>query len=227
MAFIKRAVLRTDSGAASEGEGGSQPSQQQQSSESLSAVSADVSDLMAPEKRKTLLFEPSVVSQSMIDFYVTKGYFAEGVCRPPGAELIPVPETGEVVVFKDFFTAGLRLPMDPIVPKLLEPFNVKLHHFTPNGIVALAKFLWVVRSFGGEVSVDAFCRLFQLHCQPRKVYVDDDSELSEVQNGCCTFVPRKPNKKDRSVKGYALNSLQEQVGGELVRILVLRQDWLP
>ena len=105
MAFIKRAVLCADSGPAPEGEvGGSQPSQQQQqSSESLSAVSADVSELMAPEKRKTLLFEPSVVSQSMIDFYVTKGYFAEGVCRPPGAELIPVPETGEVMVFKDFF----------------------------------------------------------------------------------------------------------------------------
>ena len=73
---------------------------------SLSAVSADVSELMAPEKRKTLLFEPSVVSQSTIDFYVSKGYFAEGVCRPPGAEVIPVPETGEVVVFKDFFYCG-------------------------------------------------------------------------------------------------------------------------
>ena len=69
MAFIKRAVLRADSGPTPEGEaGGSQSSQQQQSSESLSAVSADVSELMAPEKRKTLLFEPSVVSQSTIDF---------------------------------------------------------------------------------------------------------------------------------------------------------------
>src|SRR6185295_8229013 len=108
MAFIKRAVLRTDSGPASEGEaGGSQPSQQQQSSESLSAVSADVSELMAPEKRKTLLFEPSVISHSTIDFYVSKGYFAEGVCCPPGAEVIPVPETGEVVVFKNFLLRGL------------------------------------------------------------------------------------------------------------------------
>ena len=117
MAFIKRVVLRADSDLAPEGEtGASWPPQQQQSSESLSAVSANVSELMAPEKHKTLLFEPSVVSQSMLDFYVTKGYFAEGVCRPPGAEVIPVPETGEVVVFKDFCTAGLRLPMDPIVP---------------------------------------------------------------------------------------------------------------
>ena len=45
------------------------------------------------------------------------------------------------------------------------------------------------------VSVDAFCRLFELHCQPRKVFVDDDEEESEAQNGCCTFVPHKPNKK--------------------------------
>jgi len=27
------------------------------------------------------------------------------------------------------------------------------------------------------------------------VYVDEEDELSEVQNGCCTFVPRKPNKR--------------------------------
>ena len=84
-----------------------------------------------------------------------------------------MPESGEVVVFKDLFSAGLRLPMDPVVPKLLEPFNVKLHHFNPNGIVTLSKFLWVAGTFGGEVSVDALCRLFQLHCQPRKVFVDD------------------------------------------------------
>jgi hypothetical protein len=88
----------------------------------------------------------------------------------------PVPRSGEVVVFKDFFTAGLRILMDPVVPKLLEPFNVKLHHFTPNGIAALSKFLWVVRMFGGGVSIDAFCRLYQLHCQPQKVFVDDDDE---------------------------------------------------
>ena len=62
-----------------------------------------VSDLMAPEKHKTLLFEPSVVSQSTIDFYVSKGYFPEGIYRPPGPEVFPVPQTGEVVVFKDFF----------------------------------------------------------------------------------------------------------------------------
>ena len=71
-----------------------------------------------------------------------------------------MPRSGEVVVFKDFFTAGLRIPMDPVVSKLLEPFNVKLHHFTPNGIAALSKFLWVARTFGGGVSVMPFVGCF-------------------------------------------------------------------
>ena len=109
MAFIKRAVLRADSDPVEHPEGSEASRlavQQEQASGSLFGVLASVSDLMGPEKRKTLLFEPSVVSQSMIDFYVSKGYFNEGVCRPPGPEVFPMPQTGEVVVFKDFFTDG-------------------------------------------------------------------------------------------------------------------------
>jgi hypothetical protein len=172
---------------------------------------------MAPEKCKTLLFEPSVVSQSMIDFYVSKGYFLEGVCRPPGQEVIPVPEFGEVVVFKDFFTAGLRLPMDPVVPKLLDPFKVKMHQFTANGIVALSKFLWIARTFGVVVSVDAFCRLFELHCQPQKVFMDDDEEESEVQNGCYTSIPHKPNKKMALEKIGLSNAQKNKWDGNWVK----------
>ena len=100
MAFIKRAVLHADSDPVEHPEGSeASRSTVQQEEASLSGVSASVSDLMGPEKRKTLLFEPSVVSQSMIDFYVSKGYFPEGVCRPPGPEAFPVPRTGEVVSF--------------------------------------------------------------------------------------------------------------------------------
>jgi len=106
MAFIKRAVLRADSDPVVHPEGSEAsrpPAQQEQASGSLSGVSAIVFDLMALEKRKTLLFDPSVVSQSTVDFYVSKGYFPEGVCRPPGPEVFLVPRSGEVVVFKDFF----------------------------------------------------------------------------------------------------------------------------
>ena len=74
------------------------------------------------------------------------------------------------------------------------------------------------------MSVDAFCRLFQLHCQPQKVFVDEDDEESEVQNGCCTFVPRKPNNKVGLDKVVFSPAPKEQVGGELAGVLVLRQD---
>ena len=61
-----------------------------------------------------------------------------------GGETTPQPKDGEVVIFRDFFTAGLRLPVDPIVPLLLAPFNAKLHHLTPNAMVQLSKIIWAV-----------------------------------------------------------------------------------
>ena len=64
MAFIRRAVLRADADSTDRPEGSesSRPlAQQEQASGSLSGVSVSVSELMASEKRKTLLFEPSVV----------------------------------------------------------------------------------------------------------------------------------------------------------------------
>jgi len=42
--------------------------QQQQSDDGLSVVSASISELMAPEKRKTLVFGALLVSQNTIDF---------------------------------------------------------------------------------------------------------------------------------------------------------------
>lgn len=85
--------------------------------------------------------------------------------------------------------------MDPVLTKLLLPFNMKLHHLTPNAIVQISKFIWAVRTFGGPVSVDAFCRLYELHPQSRKISLAGEEEPCEAQSGCCTFVPRKNNKK--------------------------------
>ena len=149
---------------------------------------------MAPGKRKTLLLGPSVVSANTLNFYISKGYFKEGECRPPEGETTPQLRDGEVVVSRNFFTEGLRLPVDLVVPLLLAPFNAKLHYFTLNVVVQLSKFIWAVRTFGGVVSVDAFCRLYELHCQGQKI-LEGEIEPSEAQNACCTFVPRKNNKK--------------------------------
>ena len=102
--------------------------------EDISQVDADPSELMGREKLEpTLRF--GLVSAGLIASYVDKGYFGEGICRAPQGEETPDPHDGEYVVFRDFFIVGLRLPLDPVVPKLLARFKVRIQQLTPNAIV--------------------------------------------------------------------------------------------
>lgn len=78
-----------------------------------------------------------------MDFYVSKGYFPEGAARPPGDDLVPTPQISEAVVFRDFFTIGLRFACDKTLPRILERYSSKLHQLTLNSFVALSKFYWV------------------------------------------------------------------------------------
>jgi len=61
----------------------------------------------------------------------------------------------------------------------------------------LSKFFWAVKTFGGPASVDAFCRLYELHPQGRKVRFADEDEVFSAQSGRCTFVPWRHNKSQK------------------------------
>jgi hypothetical protein len=111
------------------------------------------------------------------------GYFGSGVGRAPGAEEVPEPE-GELVVFEAFFTAGLRLPAHRFVAEVLRRFEVQVHQLTPNVVVALAKYVWVATSYGGQPSVEVFAKHYYLHWQKRKI----GHEIAQF--GSCTFTPR-------------------------------------
>ena len=54
---------------------------------------------------------------------------------PECVEITPDPRDGECVVFRDFFSAGLRFPLDPVFPKILARFGLWMLHLTPNAIV--------------------------------------------------------------------------------------------
>ena len=71
------------------------------------------------------------MTQELVESYVQKGYFGPGVCRAPGDEITPDPRDGECVVLRDFFSAGLRFPLDPVFPKILARFGLWMHHLTP------------------------------------------------------------------------------------------------
>lgn len=108
-------------------------------------------------------------SKSLIHFYISKGYFEDGECRLPGDEVTHVPEDDEVVVFRDFFVAGMRFPLYLLLPKILLSYNVKLHHLTPNAIVQLTKFFCAVRTFRRQYLLMPFVVYLSCICKGGKL----------------------------------------------------------
>jgi hypothetical protein len=140
------------------------------SSSAASASSADpssedtLSDLavMDSQPGHTVEFGTSRISSVRVLEMQRIGYFGDGVGRVPGAEEIPEPE-GELVVFEAFFIAGLRLLAHRFVAEVLRRFEVQVHQLTPNAMVALAKYVWAVASYGGQPSVEVFAKTYCMH----------------------------------------------------------------
>jgi hypothetical protein len=131
----------------------------------------------------TVEFGVSRISSVRVQDMQQLGYFGSGVGRVPGAEEVPEPE-GELVVFEAFFTAGLRLPAHRFVSEVLRKFGVQVHQLIPNAVVALAKYVWAMTSYGGQPSVEVFAKQYSLHWQKRKI------GHKIAQFGSCTFTPK-------------------------------------
>jgi hypothetical protein len=111
------------------------------------------------------------------------GYFGDGVGCVPGAEEISEPK-GELVVFEAFFIADLRLLAHRFVAEVLQRFDVQVHQLIPNAVVALAKYVWAVTSYGGQPSVEVFAKNYCLHWQKRKI----GNKIAQFAS--CTFTSR-------------------------------------
>jgi hypothetical protein len=124
------------------------------------ASSEDTSSAVAAAELRpgdTVEFGVSRMSSVRVQDMQQLGYFGGGVGRVPGAEEVPEPE-GELVVFEAFFIAGLRLPAHHFVSEVLQKFEVQVHQLTPNAVVALAKYVWAMTSYGGQPSVEVFAK---------------------------------------------------------------------
>jgi hypothetical protein len=143
------------------------------------------SNVAAAELRPgdTVEFGVSRISSVRVQDMQQLGYFGSGVGRVPGAEEVPEPE-GELVVFEAFFTASLHLPAHRFVSKVLQRFEVQVHQLTPNVVVALAKYVWAMTSYGGQPSVEVFAKQYCLHWQKRKI------GRKIAQFGSFTFTPK-------------------------------------
>jgi hypothetical protein len=142
----------------------------------------------------SLVFEESKVTMNMIKEYEAAGFFPSGTGRAPLDEQTPTPEDGEVVVFRDFFTCGLRFPCDPVLPAILDAFLVKIHQLSSTSFLEMSKFIWIMKTFGCNLSADAFVRFFELVIVPDVIKVED-RQFYEAHYACCTFNTRRLNTR--------------------------------
>jgi hypothetical protein len=166
--------------------------------EDIGDVDAGVGDLV---KAKTpgplppsLAFGESKVTTNMIREYEKVGFFPPGAGRAPLDEQTPTPEDGEVVVFRDFFICGLRFPCDPILPAILDAFSVKIHQLSPTSFLEMSKFIWIMKTLGCNLSVDAFARFYEVVIIP-EVIKAVDGQFYQAQHACCTFNTRRQNTR--------------------------------
>jgi hypothetical protein len=70
-------------------------------------------------------FERSIVTRGRITSLENSAcYFLKGFARPPGMESVLEPMENESVVFKDFFVAGLRIPLHLVLLDIVQKFQV-------------------------------------------------------------------------------------------------------
>jgi len=164
--------------------------------ETLSYFEASVGDLISAKEFEemaaiTFEFGESTMRTEDIADMVEARFFKEDRAKaPPAGQTVPAPEEGYAVVFKDFFTCGLRMPLYHFLREVMESFNVELQHFSPNGILTLSKFAWACESYGAMPHIDTFCSYFELQRQPKKVK-DAKGVDCIAQFGSCAFMSRR------------------------------------
>jgi hypothetical protein len=153
---------------------------------------------LAGAKAQTCYIGRSLMTQADLDALRLEGCFEPGICRLPGKKTTLKPRKNESAVFRDYFTAGLRLPVSKRFADILAAYGVQIHQLTPNSIPQVLKFLWACRTFAGDNDVETFVRHFEIHWVRRLVRVDDEEK--EAQYGCCTFQTRRLAKNQAPVE---------------------------
>jgi hypothetical protein len=70
------------------------------------------------------------VSEADVSMMMKLGYFGEAerkLIRFAGEETTPTTKDDEVIVFKSFFRAGPRFPLNEMIGEVLKNFEIYLH----------------------------------------------------------------------------------------------------
>ena len=159
-----------------------------------SATANSPDPAMAPKKSKfppTTFFGQTKMTLAMLQEMENQGILTPGLGRVPlETDTYAKPREDEVVVFKDFFPAGLRFPLDPAVVDIFARYGVFLHHMTPNSFAHVNLFMWLWKTCHLAPTPENFARVMRVHYQPKSISVrgsDGVSSKMEPQYGCYTF----------------------------------------
>jgi hypothetical protein len=86
------------------------------------------------ENSRTYNFGASTITLGHIKEMAEKGYFADGKTWVLRVETVLEPNDDEVVVYEDFFFAGLHMPLHSALAGILLKFQAQLYQLTPNAI---------------------------------------------------------------------------------------------
>jgi hypothetical protein len=116
-----------------------------------------------PWRPSHAVFGKSSIKQSHLD-NMRGRYFRDlsTVRADDGERIVPTPEENEVVIFRSFFKAGLRFPLNRFEVEVLKIYQVYLHQLTPEAIIRMGIFVWAVRSQGLEPNAKSFCNIHKL-----------------------------------------------------------------
>jgi hypothetical protein len=188
---MRQSGLVVTEGAIEEGAPAVETEQADVEEENADEEEEDYSILM-PSKPSHLDFEKSTMSETDMPMMIKLGYFGEAekkFIRFAREETTPTPKDDKVVVFKSFSRAGLRFPLNEMIGKVLDNYEIYLHQLTPNAIVRLSIFIWALRRQGVDSNAEAFCRVHELHYQTKA----REDGLHE-NFGCYNFAYRKDTK---------------------------------
>jgi hypothetical protein len=145
-----------------------------------------------PSKPSHLDFGKFTISKDDLPKMLNLGYLSEAkkeLVRFGGAETTSKLGKDEVVIFKSFFKASLRFPLNKMIADVLKKFGIYLHQLTPNAIIRLSVYIWALRSQGVEPFVEGFCRVHELHYQTKA-----RGDGLHENFGCYNFAYRKTTK---------------------------------
>jgi hypothetical protein len=167
--MMRRLGLVVQEGAIAEGTSNVEAEQAMAEVESDNESEEDDS-IMCPIKPSHVEFGKSIVKADDLVVMKKLWYFGENddeLVRFAGEEIILESREDEVVVFKSFFSVGLRFPLYEMIGEVLKKFEIYLHQLTSNAIVRLSVYIWALRSQGKSVNAEGFCWVPELHYQTK------------------------------------------------------------